>query len=101
MLLDSDAPLRFGNRADLVTDFLGRMDDVAIFEVALSQAQIAEGMNGDLSALGVGSSDKLRLDVNRAGDDANAWLSSPEIDLTPDPPGPQAPRPVGTSTTWS
>ena len=55
-MLDSDANLRIGNRADLVTDFLGRMDDVAIFEGGLSSDQVIDVMAGDFTAFGIGSS---------------------------------------------
>jgi len=52
-LIDSTATLRIGNRADLVTDFLGRMDDVAIFKGGLSAAQIGDIMAGDFSEFGL------------------------------------------------
>lgn len=54
-LEDSIAPLRIGNRGDLFTDFLGRMDDVAIFDGALTQEQLAQVMAGDFSEVGYGS----------------------------------------------
>ena len=53
-LLDSDATLHIGNRTDLVTDFLGRMDDVAIFSGGLSPDQITAIMDGDFSEFGAG-----------------------------------------------
>ena len=54
-MLDSDATLRIGNRADLVTDFLGKMDDVAIFDGGLSPEQINDVMSGDFRAFGIGA----------------------------------------------
>ncbi len=54
-LEDSAAPLRIGNRGDLFTDFLGRMDDVAIFDGALTPEQLALVMAGDFSEVGYGS----------------------------------------------
>ena len=66
-MLDSDATLRIGNRTDLVTDFLGRMDDVAIFDGGLSPGQIIAIMEGDFSAFGVSGSSRLQLDIDLAG----------------------------------
>ncbi|MDA7881608.1 hypothetical protein N9A94_04820 [Akkermansiaceae bacterium] len=54
-MLDSDAPLRIGNRTDLITDFLGKMDDVAIFDGGLSPEQINDVMSGDFRAFGIGA----------------------------------------------
>lgn len=64
-LLDSTATLRIGNRDDLGTDFLGRMDDVAIFNIALSQSQLKTIMAGDFSQFGVTSGFAIRsIDVS-------------------------------------
>ena len=52
-LLDSAASLRIGNRGDLFTGFLGRMDEVALFKGALTQGELAEIMTGDFSRFGV------------------------------------------------
>lgn len=52
-IADAGGPLYIGNRQDLQLDFLGRMDDVAIFDGALSVAQINAIRNGDYSAFGV------------------------------------------------
>jgi hypothetical protein len=50
---DNDGPLYIGNRPNLQLDFLGRMDDVAIFNEALSVGQIGDIMSGDFTAFGV------------------------------------------------
>ncbi len=55
-LQDSDTPLKIGNRDDLFVDFLGRLDDVAIFNGGLSADQIVAIKDGDFSEFGVGSS---------------------------------------------
>ena len=69
-MLDSDATLRIGNRTDLVTDFLGRMDDVAIFDGGLSPGQIIAIMEGDFSDFGVGGrGDPLELSIAGSGSD--------------------------------
>jgi len=60
-LLDSDATLRIGNRTDLVTDFLGKMDDVAIFAGGLSPDQITTIMGGDFSEFGAGGGSAFRI----------------------------------------
>jgi len=63
-LADSGTPLRIGNRNDLVTDFLGRMDDVVIFDGGLNSDEIMEIRAGDFSSFGVG---ELELTVTRDG----------------------------------
>ena len=50
---DAGNPLYIGNRPDLALDFLGRMDDVAIFSGALDSTQINAIKGGDFSAFGV------------------------------------------------
>ena len=50
VIVDQNNPFRIGNRNDLFTDFVGRMDDVAIFDEGLSQAQIGDIMSGNFSA---------------------------------------------------
>lgn len=51
---DGGGTLRIGDREGAQDmSFFGRMDDVAIFDEALSQAQINEIMGGDFSAFGV------------------------------------------------
>lgn len=52
-IADAGGPLYIGNRQDLQLDFLGRMDDVAIFDGALSVGQINAIRSGDFSAFGV------------------------------------------------
>jgi len=54
--VDSDTPLKIGNREDLFVDFLGRLDDVAIFNGGLSADQILAIKDGDFSEFGVGKS---------------------------------------------
>ncbi|MDG2124208.1 MAG: choice-of-anchor J domain-containing protein, partial [Verrucomicrobiales bacterium] len=76
-MLDSDAALHIGNRTDLVTDFLGRMDDVAIFDGGLSPDQITAIMDGDFSQFGASSNANrflLTIAQNGAGLDL-AWES--------------------------
>jgi hypothetical protein len=75
--LDSTAPLRIGNRGDLVTDFLGRMDDVAIFDGALPQAQIAEIMAGDFGRFGVGADFCITAFDLLGGEVTLTWKSRP------------------------
>lgn len=60
---DGDGSLRIGNRADLVTDFLGSLDDVAIFSGGLSAEEVMEVMNGDFSRFGVGVVQDLELAI--------------------------------------
>jgi hypothetical protein len=49
-IADTNGPLYIGNRTDLLLDRLGRLDDVAIFDEALSQSQISTIRGGDFSA---------------------------------------------------
>ncbi|MDG2125509.1 MAG: hypothetical protein P8J87_17530, partial [Verrucomicrobiales bacterium] len=49
-MADADKPLRIGNRDDFATDMNGRLDDVAIFDGALTEQQINTLMAGDFSA---------------------------------------------------
>lgn len=44
-IADADGTLRIGSRADLATDMLGRMDDVVIYDYALTASQINKRMN--------------------------------------------------------
>ena len=60
-LVDLDTPLRIGNRTDLVTDFVGRMDDVAIFDGGLSADQVTAIMGGDFSDFGAGGGSSFRI----------------------------------------
>jgi hypothetical protein len=77
-LQDSAQPLRIGNRGDLFTDFLGRMDDVAIFDGALSNGEIAEIMAGDFSNFGADQGDFSITNFSRSGDVISlTWLSLP------------------------
>ena len=60
-------PLYIGNRADLTTiEFHGLMDDVALFNGVLGEAQILKIMDGDFSDVGIGSS-SLQLDIDLVG----------------------------------
>jgi len=74
-LLDEDQNLFIGSRGDFVTNMDGFLDDVAIFNEALSQDQIETIMSGDFSAFGVGGLTRLQ-----AGD-ANQDLQFNQIDL--------------------
>lgn len=49
LLADNDDILMIGSRNDLVTQWIGRMDDVAIFDEALSAEEIGTIMGGDFS----------------------------------------------------
>jgi hypothetical protein len=62
-LQDSDTPLKIGNRHDLFVDFLGRLDDVAIFNGGLSADQVAAIKDGDFSEFGIGSSGFAITDI--------------------------------------
>ena len=62
-LEDSDTPLKIGNRHDLFVDFLGRLDDVAIFNGGLSADQVAAIKDGDFSEFGIGSSGFAITDI--------------------------------------
>jgi hypothetical protein len=52
-MADDNGPLYIGNRGDSQLDWLGRLDDMAIFDQALSQAQIGDIRNGDFTEFGV------------------------------------------------
>jgi large repetitive protein len=52
-MADDNSPLFIGNRGDSQLDWLGRLDDVAIFNEALSQSQIGDIRNGDYTEFGV------------------------------------------------
>jgi hypothetical protein len=52
-MADDNGPLFIGNRGDSQLDWLGRMDDVAIFNEALSPSQLADIRNGDFTEFGV------------------------------------------------
>jgi hypothetical protein len=52
-MADDNGPLYIGNRGDSQLDWLGRMDDVAIFSEALSPSQLADIRNGDFTEFGV------------------------------------------------
>ncbi|MEJ6643987.1 MAG: LamG domain-containing protein [Akkermansiaceae bacterium] len=74
-LLDSTASLRIGNRDDLTVDFLGRLDDVAIFNCALSPGQLTTIMAGDFSEFGI-TSDFAVKDISVANDQVTiTWES--------------------------
>ena len=82
-MLDSDATLRIGNRTDLVTDFLGRMDDVAIFDGGLSADQVAAIMDGDFSEFGAGgSSSNFRITSVAKGETLVNKELVPSVTLT-------------------
>ncbi len=80
-MLDSNAPLRIGNRADLLTDFLGRMDDVAIFDGGLTPEQVTDIMGGDFSDFGIGSSD-FRITSVLKGETLVEGVLLPSVTLT-------------------
>lgn len=61
-MADGDGTLRIGNRADFVTDFAGCLDEVAIFNGALTPEEVMKVMAGDFSRHGVGG-EALRLTV--------------------------------------
>lgn len=50
----NENPLYIGSRADLFTGFDGYLDDVALYDGVLTQAQIAAIAQGDYSSVGVG-----------------------------------------------
>jgi hypothetical protein len=52
-MADDNGPLYIGNRGDSQLDWLGRMDDVAIFNESLSPSQIADIRDGDFTEFGV------------------------------------------------
>lgn len=89
-------PLFIGARADLGTDFAGRMDDVAIFNNVLTQAQINTIKMGDFSAFGVGTTSGLvEIPIFNTGVSAtDAVLSpgaaDPHWSITASPAGPFA-----------
>jgi hypothetical protein len=53
-LIDEDTNLFIGSRYDGTTNMDGLLDDVAVFNQALTQAQVMTIMGGDFSAFGVG-----------------------------------------------
>jgi hypothetical protein len=52
-MADDNGPLYIGNRGDSQLDWLGRLDDVAIFNEALSPSQVADIRSGDFTEFGV------------------------------------------------
>jgi hypothetical protein len=52
-MADNNQPLYIGNRGDSQLDWLGRLDDVAIFNEALNASQINDIRNGDFTEFGV------------------------------------------------
>lgn len=62
-MVDGEGTLRIGNRADFVTDFAGCLDEVAIFNGALTPEEVMEVMAGDFSRYGVGGQ-SLRLTIS-------------------------------------
>jgi hypothetical protein len=52
--IDNDTNLFIGSRADFVTNMLGRLDDVAIFNEVLSQEQVQMIRAGEFGPFGVG-----------------------------------------------
>jgi hypothetical protein len=52
-MADDNGSLYIGNRGDSQLDWLGRLDDVAIFNEALSQSQINDIRTGDFTEFGV------------------------------------------------
>ena len=74
LLIDEDTPLFIGSRADGTTNMHGMLDDVAIFNEALSGDQIMTIMGGDFSEFGVGGG--LVGDFN-----ADGLIDDVDIDL--------------------
>ena len=72
-------PLYIGARQDFVTNMTGRLDDVAIFNEALSDEQILSVMAGDFSAWGVGGGLLGDFDASGALDEPDINLLSAEI----------------------
>ncbi|MFN0126364.1 MAG: LamG-like jellyroll fold domain-containing protein [Verrucomicrobiales bacterium] len=63
-------PVYIGNRGDFTTiEFQGLMDDVALFNGVVGEAQIQKIMEGDFSDFGVGSGSRLQLDIEIVGGD--------------------------------
>ncbi|HUF60690.1 MAG TPA: LamG-like jellyroll fold domain-containing protein [Verrucomicrobiales bacterium] len=93
-IADLDGTLRIGGRADGVTQMLGRMDDVAVFAGALTQAQIQDIMAGDFSDFGIGGEDAVYAAVESIAYDAAAgtivltWRSTAgvvyQVEFSPD-----------------
>lgn len=63
-MMDSDGTLRIGNRADLVTDFSGSLDEVAIFNGGLSAEAVMAVMAGDFGRFGVAGTGQLQLSIS-------------------------------------
>jgi len=75
-LVDLDQNLIIGSRGDLFTHMNGRLDDVAIFNEALTSAQINTVMKGDFSAW---------LQAGLLGDyNGNKVLDEPDLNLISD-----------------
>ena len=75
-LVDQDQNLIIGSRGDLFTHMNGRLDDVAVFNEALTSAQINSVMKGDFSAW---------LKASIAGDyNGNGELDEPDMNLIAD-----------------
>ncbi len=93
-IADLGGTLRIGSRADGVTQMLGRMDDVAVFSGALTQAQIQDIMAGDFSDYGIGGDDAVYAAVESIAYDSAAgtiiltWRSTAgvvyEVEFSPD-----------------
>lgn len=67
-MVDADGSLRIGNREDFVTDFFGRLDDVAIFNGGLTPEQVMAVMSGDFSRFGLGGGElQLRVSADESG----------------------------------
>jgi hypothetical protein len=79
-LVDSDTPLKIGNREDLFVDFFGRLDDVAIFNGGLSADQIVAIKDGDFSEFGIGSSGLEITNITYFDDYLNS--GDPAVSLT-------------------
>lgn len=60
----NENPLYIGSRADFFTGFDGNLDDVAIFDGVLTEAQIAAVMEGDFSEFGVGGGSGVGLQID-------------------------------------
>ena len=81
-MLDSDATLRIGSRTDLVTNFLGRMDDVAIFDGGLSGEQVMAIMDGNFSDFGGSGGFDFKITAVSKGETLVDDVLVPSVTLT-------------------
>jgi hypothetical protein len=77
--IDLDQNLFIGGRADFVTNMFGRLDDVAIFNEVLEEAQVQTIMGGDFSAWIEGGGVTGDFDNSGVLDEADLNLLTAEI----------------------